>query len=195
MLKILVVDDDPTTVALLETLLRGEGYMVKTAADGASALEKAKSFVPDILLTDFEMPGLTGNQLIASVRGLPWLKGVYSVVLTSHGAKADKMKALLSGADDFVVKPAQAAEIVGRLELARRVLRERAAAREAERQAGRPDPASVVALSAVLGRVRDLVAEAEAALSISDPASAGGKCREARAAVEQALRALREGGA
>jgi len=122
MMRVLVVDDDPGTVVYLETLLRGEGYLVQTAADGAEALAKAKELAPDVILTDLAMPGLTGNQLTAAVRATDFLKRVYVIFLTIHGEKADKMKAFLSGANDFLVKPARAGEILGRLEVAHRMI-------------------------------------------------------------------------
>jgi CheY-like chemotaxis protein len=192
MLRVLVADDDPSTVTLLETLLRKEGYLVQTASDGKSALEKAGSMVPDILLTDVEMPGLTGNQLIASIRANPLLKEVYVVVFTVHGEKADKMKALLSGADDFLVKPGSPPEILGRLEIAGRVRKIRREALEAQRRAAHPDAASVAAIENVLGAVRAHLGNADRALTGADPAAARASLHEARTTLEKVLQALRE---
>jgi DNA-binding response OmpR family regulator len=192
MLRILVVDDEPSTLTLLEALLRKEGYLVQTAADGKSALEKADAMAPDVLVTDVEMPGLSGNQLIASVRANGRLRDTYVIVFTAHGEKTDKMKSLLSGADDFIVKPGSPPEILARLEIAGRVRRIRKDALEAQRRAAHPDAASVAAIEAVLGNVRGLLLDAERALGTPEPATARAPLHDARATLEKVLQALRE---
>jgi DNA-binding response OmpR family regulator len=185
--KVLVVDDDAATVALLEGILRGQGYLVQTASDGASGLEKAKALVPDILVTDMQMPGLSGNQLAAAIRGIDRLRRVYILVLTAHGEKPDKMKSMLSGADDFLVKPARPEELIGRLEIAQRVLRAERAVSDAARKASTPDAGSRAALAVGLERVREQLDQVEKA---TDPAEVRARCREARAALEVVIRQL-----
>jgi DNA-binding response OmpR family regulator len=191
MKSVLVVDDDPTTIAILEATLRGEGYRVQTAADGTAALEKVKASLPDILVTDMQMPGMTGNQLTAAVRALDRAKRVYVIMLTAHGEKPDKMKSLLSGADDFMVKPARPVEVLGRIEIAQRILRAEKEAREASRRAGPPDGKSVAALEAALGKVREQLAAAEkASMASADGRVARAALVDARAALDAASRLL-----
>ena len=191
MLRVLVADDDATTVSILETLLRGEGHLVQSAPNGRAALDRVKSMLPDVLVTDVEMPGLTGNQLVAAVRADPAVAGIYVIVLTVHGARSDKMKSLLSGADDFMVKGARPEEIIGRVEIAQRVVQSRRESREALRRHGAPDSGSVAALEAVLGSILAGLAEGTKALESGDAGAAHQRIAEARASLERAIAALR----
>ena len=178
MARVLVADDDPGTVEFIRTLLAGEGYQVETAADGASALAKAKSFRPEVLITDLRMPGLTGNQLAAAVRALDRLNYVFILVLTVSGEKQDKMKALLSGADDFLVKPARPGELLGRIEVG---LRLRKAESEARAAVQRKSELGVVfkALASELDLISIHLEAAGKAIGRPDPPAARRACNEA----------------
>ena len=134
MAKVLVADDDPGTVEFIRALLEGEGHTVETADDGAAAFAKARTFRPEVLITDLSMPAMTGHQLTAAVRGLERLHYVFILVLTVSGEKQDKMKALLSGADDFLVKPARPGELLGRLDVGLRLQKAETDARGASQR-------------------------------------------------------------
>lgn len=193
--KVLVVDDDPGTVAFIRGLLEGEGYTVESSLDGASALDKARLFKPDAIVTDLHMPGLTGNQLVAAVRTLDRLRYVFILVLTVAGEKADKMKALLSGADDFVVKPARTGELLGRIEMGLRLQTAENDAREAARRA---EEMSTVfrALEQEIDVVAGHLQLSQAALKRNDPVEGIRSVNEALAVAQRAAAMTRiRGGA
>jgi len=188
--KVLVADDEPGTVEFIQSLLKGEGHEVETAADGDAALRKAKAFQPDVLVTDLRMPGLTGNQLTAAVRALDRDRWVYILVLTSSGEKQDKMKALLSGADDFLVKPARPGELLGRIEVGIRLQKAETGAREAARS-----KAQLGVVFRALASELDLIAlhleTAKKAVRKPDPPTATKACDEALAVARRAASVTR----
>ena len=83
MKKILVVDDHPTVLKFLSTLLEKKGHQVLTAQDGLSALDVLKDFTPDIIFVDLIMPNIRGDKLCRIIRSMPSLKGVYLVILSA----------------------------------------------------------------------------------------------------------------
>ena len=185
MAKVLVADDEPTTVEFIQTLLRAEGHDVDTAADGDEALRKARFRRPDVLVTDLRMPGLNGNQLTAAVRGLDRLHYVFILVLTSSGEKADKLKAMLSGADDFLVKPARPGELLGRIDVGLRLQKAETEARAAAHRKG--EAATVFrALAAELDLISLHLGTANKAIGKPDPPSARRAMDEAAAVAQRA---------
>ncbi len=191
MAKVLVADDDPGTVKFVEELLKGEGHVVQTAADGATALDKAQRMKPDILITDLRMPGLSGNQLASAVRSLDRMQYMYIVVLTVSGEKADRMKAFLSGADDFIVKPARAGELVGRIEVGLRIQKAEKAARAATAAA---EEASGLLASIVqeVDAIAAHVGSARAVAARSGNAALLQSTEEALVGAERAAKAIRQ---
>jgi two-component system, cell cycle response regulator len=131
---VLVADDDPDYRTYLAALARRNGLEVETAADGAEALDRLKSGDFDLLLADYEMPHLDGVTLIAAVRSLERISGLYAVMLTGHDDVAVKIEALTAGYDDFLSKRSTEVELLAKVAAARRMLsRQRAldiAARE-----------------------------------------------------------------
>jgi two-component system, OmpR family, response regulator len=111
--RILVVDDEPNILELLSVSLRFAGFDVRTAADGAAALDVARSFGPDLLVLDVMMPGLDGFDVLRSLRAGG--SRVPVVFLTARDAPEDKVAGLTLGGDDYVTKPFSLEEVVARI--------------------------------------------------------------------------------
>ncbi|MBC7448162.1 MAG: response regulator transcription factor [Hymenobacteraceae bacterium] len=124
--RILVVDDDPDIVELLEYNLKKEGYQTQTATNGRAALEIAQQFVPDIILLDVMMPVLDGIAACRQLRMIPKLKDTYILFLTARAEEFSEVAAFEAGADDFITKPIKPRALISRLSAALR--RERPAA-------------------------------------------------------------------
>ncbi|HZN69019.1 MAG TPA: response regulator [Tepidisphaeraceae bacterium] len=119
---VLVVDDDPQMQRLLNARLTAGGYRVLSAANGDQALALLRTRDPRLVLCDWEMPGMSGPDLCRAVRGDLSLPHVYLVVITAHSEKGRLVEALDAGADDFVTKPFDQAELMARLRAGERVL-------------------------------------------------------------------------
>jgi two-component system KDP operon response regulator KdpE len=115
--RILVVDDELEIRQLLQTGLRGYGYLVEVAADGVEAVEKARDWRPDVIVLDLELPRLSGIDVCRSVRA--W-SSVPIIVLTVRDADRDKILALDEGADDYLTKPFSLGELLARIRVALR---------------------------------------------------------------------------
>ena len=115
--RILVVDDEPQILRALETTLRGAGYEVDTAADGAGALARAAARPPEAVILDLVLPDRSGVEVCRELR--MWLKAPV-LVLSAVGEEQDKVKALDAGADDYVTKPFGIDELLARLRAALR---------------------------------------------------------------------------
>ena len=113
--RILVIDDNPQNVLLLRGQLEREGYTVEAALSGREGLDLALSQPPDLILLDIMMPGLNGYEICRLLRQHDVTKAVPVIVLTSLRDKADKLRALESGADDFLSKPVDRAELLARV--------------------------------------------------------------------------------
>jgi two-component system KDP operon response regulator KdpE len=140
MFRALVIEDDAGLRALVRTLLESEGFRVVTAENAHRALVEAKAHQPDVVIVDLGLPDRDGQDVIRAIRGY---SPVPILVLSARTAEAEKVAALDGGADDFVVKPFGAGELLARV---------RAALRRHAR-AGEPD--AVLTLGAVrvdLGR-------------------------------------------
>ncbi len=111
--RLLVVDDEPNIVELLEASLRFHGFDVTTCADGTTALSVAKDLQPDLMVTDVMMPGLNGFELVRSLRADGYQFPV--LFLTAKDAVDDRVTGLTIGGDDYIVKPFSLSEVVARL--------------------------------------------------------------------------------
>ena len=120
-LKIMVVDDDKNICELLRLYLEKEGYEVQLAFNGMQALDMFRNDPPDLMLLDVMMPELDGWQVCREIRKLSQCP---IIMLTAKGEVFDKVLGLELGADDYVVKPFDAKEIVARVKA---VLRRRGA--------------------------------------------------------------------
>ncbi|WP_280183391.1 response regulator, partial [Nocardia cyriacigeorgica] len=111
--RVLVVDDEPMIVELLDVSLRFQGFEVATAADGAQALDLARTFRPQALIVDVMMPGMDGFGLLCRLRADGFDAPV--LFLTARDDVHDKVTGLTLGADDYVTKPFSLEEVVARL--------------------------------------------------------------------------------
>ncbi|MGH8706194.1 MAG: response regulator, partial [Burkholderiales bacterium] len=111
MSRILVVDDDPDIRNLLGAYLRADGHSPEYAEDGASGAEVARRIVPDLVVTDFQMPRMDGFALFNAVRAAHQTAHVPVVMLTAHSSPALMLKALGMGVDDVVAKPVTREEL------------------------------------------------------------------------------------
>jgi len=103
--KILVVDDEPNIVLILEFLLQREGYHVEKAYNGLQALELADTFQPDIIVLDVMMPGMDGFEVARKMRSNPVLESAKIVFLTAKGTQRDKESGYANGAEYYMIKP------------------------------------------------------------------------------------------
>jgi two-component system alkaline phosphatase synthesis response regulator PhoP len=115
--KILVVDDEVTLLNSLRAYLEGEGYLVRTATDGRSALQVARDFQPDLVVLDIMLPEIDGLEVLRQLRSA---SDVYIIMLTAKADEADKVIGLGMGADDYVTKPFSPRELVARVKAALR---------------------------------------------------------------------------
>lgn len=112
---VLAVDDEPANLALLEKLLRYQGYDVVQAVDGHSALAAVAQHGPDLVCLDVLMPGLDGIEVCQRLRGQPAYAGLPILLLTALNRPEDKVRGLEAGADDFLSKPFDESELSARL--------------------------------------------------------------------------------
>lgn len=113
--KILVVDDEPDAVDLVQFNLTNAGYEVLSAADGHEALEKARAFCPDLILLDVMLPEIDGLEVCKLLRRDPATSGIPVIMLTAKAAEIDRVLGLELGADDYVTKPYSPRELVLRV--------------------------------------------------------------------------------
>lgn len=119
---ILVVDDDPVSCTLIKKFLTKAGFEVATAANGSDALNLCEQRFFPIVLTDWMMPHIDGIQLCQSIRKKETDNYVYLVLITSRRSKDDIISGLESGADDYLIKPVNQAELLARINSGIRVL-------------------------------------------------------------------------
>ena len=116
--RVLVVDDDAGIRMICREVLQGEGYVVREASSGIEALAEAKRFRPDLMLLDVMMPDLDGFQTAQRFRTDAVTSLTPVIFLSARGETADKVRAFRIGAEDYMVKPFDAAELVARVEKA-----------------------------------------------------------------------------
>ncbi len=110
--RVLVVEDDDAIAQVLQRSLRMEGYDVKVAGDGVSALDQAHAFLPDLIILDLGLPRLDGIEVARTLRRSD---DVPILVLTARDAVESRVEGLDSGADDYLVKPFERQELLARL--------------------------------------------------------------------------------
>jgi putative two-component system response regulator len=112
--KILIVDDESGARAALEFLLRREGFEVRDAADGPTAIQECATFRPDLILLDIMMPGMDGFEVCRHIKATPETRLTPVVLITGLTATEDRIMGINSGADDFLSKPIDLNELLAR---------------------------------------------------------------------------------
>lgn len=113
--RILVVEDAANDIRLLGTLLSEQGYGVSVARSGEEALEQLDREVPNLLLLDVILPGMSGYELCQQVRATPATRHVPVLMITALQPDEDRQRGLDAGADDFLVKPINRVELLARV--------------------------------------------------------------------------------
>ena len=112
---ILIVDDEPSLIAVLEPVLGAAGYSVTTAMNGGGALAGIESGEPDVILLDLGLPDMDGKDVISAIR---MRSDVPVIVISARHQEAEKIAALDEGADDYVDKPFEIGELMARIRAA-----------------------------------------------------------------------------
>jgi putative two-component system response regulator len=134
---VLIVDDEYAGRETLQSVLEGEGYQLEMAENGLQAIEKAKRLLPDVILLDIMMPGMTGFEVCERIRNDPEIAEIPIIVLTALDDRDALLTALKAGADDFISKPFDRYELrarllgITRLNRYQKLLQERAKLQEA----------------------------------------------------------------
>lgn len=112
---ILVVDDEPDAVELIEFNLKNAGFVVKTASDGAEALAKARSILPGLIILDVMLPEMDGFEICKLLRRDMNTAAIPIIMLTAKAAEIDRVLGLELGADDYLTKPFSPRELILRV--------------------------------------------------------------------------------
>jgi len=112
---ILIVDDDKMYANILQSILEDEGYKVSKAENGIQGLSTIVSVRPDLVLMDFEMPGMDGLEVIKWVKEQQSLTNIPFIMLTGHSDSETVKGAIASGAVDFIVKPVERESLIKKL--------------------------------------------------------------------------------
>jgi len=113
--RILVVEDEEALTTLLRYNLDAEGYEVETVARGDDADTRLKERVPDLIVLDWMLPGLSGIELCRRLRARPETKQLPIIMLTARGEESERVRGLATGADDYIVKPFSVPELLARI--------------------------------------------------------------------------------
>ena len=128
--RILIADDNPQGVELLEAYLGGTDYDIETAADGEETLRKVRSWKPDLLLLDVMMPKISGFEVCKRLRANPATRDTAVLMVTALDQPSDVERAVDAGTDDFLTKPINKAELLLRV---RSLLKSRLTRRDLDR--------------------------------------------------------------
>lgn len=120
--KLLVVDDDPFFVRVLEKRFGAEGYQVMTAGDGRDGMKVIVTFEPDLVISDWMMPQVDGLELCQSVKTGLREAAPYFILLTAKGEIDDRLLGLETGADDYLIKPCDHGELAARVRAGLRIV-------------------------------------------------------------------------
>jgi DNA-binding response OmpR family regulator len=114
--RVLVVEDDPVILRLLEVNFELEGFEVLLAHDGAQGIEMARAERPDLVISDIMMPNVSGIELVEQLKGDADTASIPIILLSAKAQSADVKAGLEAGADDYVTKPFEPLELVDRVQ-------------------------------------------------------------------------------
>ncbi len=112
---VLVVEDDPVILRLLEVNFELEGFAVLLAHDGAEGLRVARANTPDVIVSDIMMPHTSGLELVTTLKADPRTKGIPIILLSAKAQTSDLKTGMDAGADDYVTKPFEPLDLVERV--------------------------------------------------------------------------------
>jgi two-component system, OmpR family, phosphate regulon response regulator PhoB len=112
---ILIVEDEADVALMLRYNLEAEGFKVQTAATGDEAVERMREAIPDLILLDWMLPGLSGIELCRRWRAREETSRVPIIMITARGEEEERIRGLATGADDYVVKPFSVPELIARI--------------------------------------------------------------------------------
>lgn len=127
--RILVIDDSPTVLGMLRYGLGQHGFQIVSARNGEEGYRKALRFRPTVVISDWQMPRMTGTELCKKLRETEETRDTAIIMLSSHSTRADAMRALREGADEYIVKPFNFERLIATVE---RLVAERQLRRERE---------------------------------------------------------------
>ncbi len=113
--RVLIADDNPQGLELLDAILSATDYAVATAADGEEALRKVRDWKPDVLLLDVMMPRISGFEVCKQLKADPATSNVGVLMVTALDQPSDVDRAVDAGTDDFMTKPINPSELLGRV--------------------------------------------------------------------------------
>lgn len=125
--RVVVVDDSPTVATVIKYFMENEGFEVFLAADGREGLEAVKEHRPDVIISDVNMPGMDGIEMVRELRSHPDTAGTLILMLTSEDSVESEARGLEVGADDYILKPVEPRRLAARV----KALLSRSTAREA----------------------------------------------------------------
>lgn len=119
--RILIIEDNPANMELMEYLLHAFGHDVVSALDGIAGIELAQSMLPDLIVCDVHLPKMDGYEVVRHIKNIPALAGIPIVAVTALAMVGDKEKLLNAGFDAYVGKPIDPESFVAQME---RIVRE-----------------------------------------------------------------------
>lgn len=109
---ILIVDDNETNLRLIKAVLQTRGYALVEATNGEAALAALEARMPDLVLLDVQMPGLSGLEVVRRVRAMPDADGLPVIAITAMAMKGDREAIIAAGFDDYLAKPYRTADMI-----------------------------------------------------------------------------------
>ena len=116
-IKVLIVEDEAVNQKMMSLILKKEGFDVKVADDGLSAIKLAKKWLPSLIFMDIRMPKMNGLKVTQHLKAIPEFEDAHIIMLTAHDNRAVMKECLKAGASDYLVKPAKKSDIIQRLDL------------------------------------------------------------------------------
>jgi CheY-like chemotaxis protein len=114
--KLLLVEDNEMNRDMLSRRLKGRGYEIVLAVDGAEGVEMARTELPDLVLMDVSLPVLDGWEATRRIKASEATRGIPLIVLTAHAMASDRQHAMQAGADDFDTKPVDLPRLLGKIQ-------------------------------------------------------------------------------